>query len=566
MVWLDFQASLVGTVAGVIADMQALAEFEGELVVSQEGVENLMTALRDVASWILTAVGDVSSYFDEAGNYVDALKAKWLEIQAGLVGTVAGVVDGIKKIAEFEGVDEATFSGALTNLFTALDAFLSEFQARATAFAGRVDEEVAALAQTIGRVVSDLGSAVEPLINILEYAPEVTDVDSAIREFFEHLGRVLAIIEEEKEEWQVSDAARELLGAVEEATSQLGQVAASLSDIIGYSAESGNALDAFNKFKQDLIDIVATINEAREKVGTDALAAAQQFAEDCQTILSNIQAGMSHLNTLEGLGAEPENLIEAGTRLVTSLVDGFVEASEEQWERLQEAFWAFVDAIRAYVDEELVGIISTAGENLGAAFIQGWIDGLEQNASRLYQTIQSIVDQVVAVARSAQWVISTAGENLGAAFIQGWIDGLEQGAGWLYAVIQSIVQQAIAAARAAADVSSPSREMYRLGSEMVAGMAKGLQDGRAEVARIMDGLVAATMPEGLAVRVRPAPAAAYAMGGRPAPAALPAVERRTGWGPVEINVATQDPAPIAREVDLAMRRLLLQAELEAMRG
>ncbi len=90
------------------------------------------------------------------------------------------------------------------------------------------------------------------------------------------------------------------------------------------------------------------------------------------------------------------------------------------------------------------------------------------------------------------------------------------------------------------------------------GLALGLQAGGADLQRAMAGMMTTAM----------APAYAYAApgGGRGGTSAPSSVATRMGDTINNINIRTQEPAPIAREVERTMRRLSLEKEMSAYRG
>ncbi len=457
--WLGFSTGLISALAGVVEDLGIITRFKGGIVASQVQVESLINALVSVVGWILAAIGDVSNQFEEGEKYVDRLKIAWVEIQKKLITAIADITEGIEGIASFKAVDETKFKIALDATFDALywflyefnerseqfagvvsevgtdiaklmgdtvkslgdtldplldvasfsvspaeaktaiglffDAlklFLDEFESRAVDFAEQADTQTAALATAIGSTVSGIGNAVAPLLQILEYNPEVKDIEARFEEFFGHLGRVLWWIEFEKDNWEVSEAAQELADKVAEVMGHLETAVDFLDEMATYGEDTtAGALAGFLSFLIDLQQVIGAINDARDMIAEEALAAAEEFASGCATLLGHITDGINTLNSLPQL------------------------------------------AIDFYL----------TGEGLSVNFIQGMIDGLVDNASALYQTIASIV----------------AG--------------------------------AIAAAEAAAGVSSPSTMTWSLGENMVAGLVGALEAGQADVQRAMAGLVAA---------------------------------------------------------------------------
>jgi len=476
--WLEFQAGLVSTVAGVIEDMKTLVGYKGTLEISHTAIGDLVEQLGRVADAILEKL-DITGRFDEAGNFVDALKVKWAEISTGLVGMIAGAASDLASLADYapdqaklaagielffvnlgwflaefdrravqfaarvseQGAETAKLIGetvgslgqavkplldlaefaitpdqaavSATLFFGSLETFLIKFAEKAADFEGRVSEETAELARIIGDTVKGIGDAVDPLIKILEYKPEVKDIEKKFEEFFYHLERALYWIEWQKEKWVVSDAALELSKRVSQVIGYLKTAVDFLQSMANYAEKNVvSGLTGFLAFITDLERVVVILEKAREKITDEALAAAQEFASGCAKMLSHITDGIDTLNSLP-----------------TMELDFY-----------------------------------QGGYKVGVGFIQGMIDGLVNNASALYRTVMDIV------------------------------------------------AAAIAAAEAAAGAASPSREMWALGENMVAGLVGALQAGRSDVARVMAGLLAdvgamALPPAGAAyARAQAAPA------------------------------------------------------------
>ena len=469
--WLEFSAGLISTVAGVIEDLRAIAAYEGGIQINTAAVGKLMGALERAADTILLAIGDAGEEFTWVTREADELKADWLELNTSLVSTLAGIIGDIEDLAAFEGVNEAAFKIGLDNLFDALYWFLAEFNRRAGLFAGvvseegadiaelmgrtasalgdavqpvmdvaefaispaeaevaiglffealelflekfkekaadfdtKVDQDTADLATIIGDTVSGIGAAVEPLIKILEYNPEVVNIDTQFEEFFGHLARALWWIEFEKGNWEVSTAAQDLAAKVDEVMGHLETAVGFLDKMATYGeGTTAGVVAGFLSFLIDLQLIVGHINTGRDSIEIEALGAAEEFAGGCSTMLGHITNGVNTLNSLPQMDVD------------------------------------------------------------------------------FYDT----------------------GVGLGGSFIGGMIDGLESASSGLYSVIAGIVAVAIAEAEAAAGVASPSKPMIDLGSMMGEGLALGLGANRADLERAMSGMMADAM----------APAYAYAAPG-----------------------------------------------------
>jgi len=157
--------------------------------------------------------------------------------------------------------------------------------------------------------------------------------------------------------------------------------------------------------------------------------------------------------------------------------------------------------------------------------------------------------------------LGNAGRELGSHMIGGWIDGLNDRAGALYDTIARIVSDAIATANAEAGVASPSKPMIQLGNMMAEGLSLGLGASRADLERAMTGMMADTMAPAYAYTRQPT----YTDSAPPARTA-PQLPTGGGLGGVTVNVKTLEPSSVAHQVGLTMNRLRIQAELDAGRG
>lgn len=348
--------------------------------------------------------------------------AEVAELMERIVGALGSTIQPLLDLAEYS-VTPAEFARAADLFFDHLARFISIFAGRADEFSADVSEEVAKLAETIGETMRGIGSAVQPLIDIVTYAPEVEDVEAAMAHFFYHLGMVLHFLEQEARRWQVSDAAKTLAEAVAQVTRDLRTALGFLRDCAEYGTDhSAFALLGFIHFLDDLKAIILLIAQAGSEM-VDAIPLAEAWAAACCEVLSSLQRGIDKLNELTGLGAPPEDLVEAGKRLIQSLMDGMQEKEGE--------------AIAA-----LIGVLDNV-----VRIILSWAD-------------------IAGV--PAMYVV-------GQALINGIIAGLWSRASALYFAVWEIVQNAIAAAEGAAEAFSPSGRMWRLGSNMVRGLIGGIQ-------------------------------------------------------------------------------------------
>ncbi len=434
--WLEFNTKLVSTMASIVDDIEKLSAFES---VDEAEFKISLDSLFDALYWFLD---EFHRRVDLFAGVVSAEGAAIAEQMGKIVGSLGATVQSLLDVAEF-AVTPAEAETAIGLFFGALELFLTKFKEKAVDFQNKVDQDIADLATVIETTVSGIGGAVEPLINILEYNPEVRDIEAKIVEFFEHLQGVLTWIEYYKDYWVVSDAALKISERVDEMMGYLSTAVSTLSSFADYGEENIlNAITGFLVFWRDLGIIVQVINDS-ELITQDAIDAASAFMQNCIDVVDIVKAGMDKLNSLQYLPTDTSNLVEAGNNLVISLSDGFVQRASAEWARIEMAVSGGVGQIIDFIDLVLNPYVEDSGYGLGVAFIQGWIDGLANNV------------------------------------------------GALYAAIETIVQNAIAAAEAAAGIASRSQVMFDFGNQMTAGLIEGLQAQQSGVLNALTEMLAA---------------------------------------------------------------------------
>ena len=116
-----------------------------------------------------------------------------------------------------------------------------------------------------------------------------------------------------------------------------------------------------------------------------------------------------------------------------------------------------------------------AGANIGAAIIQGMINGLAQMAQKLYNKAMEIAGKVLDILK-APWKAfspSRVTHELGVNIIQGLINGLVATAPGAYKAASNMSLNIIKTVEDIFQISSPSEVMRKLGSYV----GKGFQDG-----------------------------------------------------------------------------------------
>lgn len=350
-----------------------------------------------------------------------------------IVGGLGAAIQPLLDLAEYT-VTPAEFQRAADLFFDHLLLFIEMFAARADEFDAHMTDEVAGLAEAIGRAVGGIGAAIQSLINLAEYGYATDEKGNKVwwdpeelvqsyEHFFYHLGMILFLLEQEAARWEVSGAAKKLAAAVAQVTSDLGTAVGFLADVADYGVDkSAFALLGFQHFLNDLKAIIFMIEEASVEM-SGAVEAARAFADVCVEVLSNLQRGIDKLNELTGLGTPPEDLVEAGKKLIQSLMDGMEEKGQEAIAALIGILDNTVDVIISWANIAGVPTMYYVGQSL----IQGIINGLWSQASTLYNTIWQIMQNAIAAAEMAAGVASFSKLtfNLGAELTEGFIRGMQ---------------------------------------------------------------------------------------------------------------------------------------------
>ena len=527
--WLNFSAGLISTVSGIITDMQALADFEGELVVAQGTVENLVQQLNTVASTILAALGEAAPP-DIAEDSLNALKARWLDFASSIVGTVTDAISSLVILTKLEA-DWTVPLDAVDNLVQQLDTVARQILAALgeavpdVAAEGALELIQAAWAEFASGLVGAIAGAIDSLAAIGDYV-SVSNITAAVERLVADLQSAVDTITTELAGVSWTEANVVAATWVENAAvllGHIGDVVSSMESIGDYEAES--LVDELRLLIRNLTQAVTHITENFPTVTIpEGLLASTQNAN---TILGHIQTiaeAIAHIGELEMPSTAFRNRLFAISNAMQRIAD--LDMSPFQL-AVDNAGQLLVD-VQAVVQsiKDIISTLSNLGElsfelpnlqevgtQLVGAFAGGFVQATSTVADGMFSAVAALIQAVQGYAQSFSELFTGTGWNLGSSLIQGMIDGLLGNTSALYQTIADIVANAIAVARAAAGVASPSKRMAELGGMMRMGLMQGLQAGQAELAGAMAGMMSNTMAPAMAYAAPAGPGAAGGPGG-----------------------------------------------------
>ena len=268
------------------------------------------------------------------------------------------------------------------------------------------------------------------------------------------------------------------------------------------------------------------------------------------------------------------NVILGIIRTVMLLIQGDWEGAWNEIKAIGEVIW---EGIKSVV-ESAINIVKNTVEivltTLQATWNTLWTD-IKNKVSGIWDEIVSVVTSKVTDIKTnivdglndaIAAITGMVGRfvDAGRAIISGMISGVIAKAGDLVNAAVQAATDALNAVKGWLGISCP--DPSPVWAELGTGMAEGVRVGWE---RAFGGLQRAITADigslnGLSPR-GPVLAPTYAAATSPITVG-PEPLRGGGWGNVTVNVQTMEPAPIARQVELAMRRLSIQAQLEAVRG
>lgn len=502
--------AMSGALAGAAAMLvvsAALAVLAGVLIaLSQVEFGDLLTAIGAIAL-ALTVFGVAATLLTPVVPVLIGLGVAMLALGAAFalfgVGALA-VAKAFALLGEAGPEAAKAFSKALEAIGKALPSILKGF-----------GEGLVEIIEVIGRaapvIAKALGVLLEHIIDtLIDLLPKVGELILTLVE------TILDVLEEAIPD--IIDAGINLIIAlltgirdniyqiVELATEVIDNFLTALADNVGDVIDAGvELIVAFLSGITDSVDEVASA--ASELITTFIFAIAGFHMSIIQAgveILLGFLAGMTDntarvieavgvliitfINQVTAMGTDVAN---AGTQALVTFLGGMTNNSAKVVTAVTSLITTMITTI-----SNAGGKIATAGGNAIIKFVEGigrqagrvvtagvttvikFIEGVGRNAIRLANAAADVIidflNGLAEVIREKAPEFREAGKNIAVAIIDGITGGLASGAGDVISGITNIATGGLSAAANILGISSPSKEFYKIGQYMAAGMALAL--------------------------------------------------------------------------------------------
>ncbi|MEG0911661.1 MAG: hypothetical protein RSF70_08785, partial [Ruthenibacterium sp.] len=269
-----------------------------------------------------------------------------------------------------------------------------------------------------------------------------------------HLGEIQVCAALKRESWY-----QELEALKVNIAGQEAEYAKSQSDVAGYYSTIANFENAAASLQAGNVEqCIAMLNQQNNGYRTAKDVVALTAAEQQQVL------GQQYANQLVQLASymKAYNQGQAGFNL-------------EELSRLQE-------------QAKSCGLES---EKVGVAIVDGQIIGLNGKKIPLNDTIQTLADGAISIAKNAAPDFVPTGANMAA----GVATGIRSGTSGAVQAAISLVEQAIAAANKKAQIKSPSRVTMKSGEYLAEGYEVGMENRKADVEKSGAALMQSALPE-----------------------------------------------------------------------
>lgn len=456
MVGLDVANFLILIVQGAQALASAIQSLVPEPV--QTFVANLMAAAQegDLLGKVLSIVSGVISAMArgivELTSFIEGNKAA----QAALVGilTSAATAWTVLKAVSLGHVAVMGIQAAATGVLTAAQTALN----------------IALTANPIGLIVVALAGLVAGLIyayntsedfrNVVDGAfKAVTDAFNAFRNAAESVWSWLERNIPKAGEW-ISETWNSAQSAVQNA----------VSGIFNWIQEKFN--DALNLVKSVQDGIRDKVNEVWNAIPADIRADLDLIAGHLKT---KFEAFIADIGTW--LGTISTTISTAWTNIST--------AAGTAWEGIKGVISGWLTDIRDNVVTPIVdgirSVLDTAWTAISGAVETAWeavkttISGKLDDATGALSVVSKFVGDLLAkLGQLATDALKLAGD-IGNAIIEGIKTGINNQWQFLMNLVGDLARAALNAAKAALGISSPSKEFFRIGEQMMQGLINGLK-------------------------------------------------------------------------------------------
>ena len=539
--WAEFAGSLISALAGMIEDMEKIAAFEDILTINGYALSTLIDLIQRVTRGILTKIGEVTSDF-QADDSVDQLKAAWLGFSAGLISTLAGVIDDMQKIAAFE--DILTINGyALSTLIdlvqtvargilSKIGEVTSDFQADdsvdrlkvawldfSTGLISTVSgaiEDMATLAQlegdfgynaiavenlvrAIDYVASDILTAVGTVISDFQVAEDSVDqLKAAWLDFSAGLISTVASVISDLETLAAFEGGLEISTAnIENLVSQLEATATEIIRVLNEAAvpdvTAEGALEpiraAWAEFASGLVGAIAGAIDSLVAIGdyvsvANITVAVEKLVADLQGAITAITTELLGVSWTEANAAAAAWAEEADTLLghIASVVSSMERIGDYESETL-------LDELRALVHHLTTGITYLT-ENLPTVSAGGELTQLIEDIRGVVQGVADVIGILSSVSELSAEIpnVREVGSQIIGAFAAGFISGTNTVGASMNQAVQTLMQTV---GRYLQGLTNSFNVMgWNIGTALIQGMIDGLAAGTSALYQTIAQIVA----------------------------------------------------------------------------
>ena len=427
-------------------------------------------AFRDVLTNVGTAVKNVATWMTQHTGTVKALVAAYVGLKAGMA--IASGVQSAK--AAFEAL-----SGALTKvkalaIGTRIQLALLKVQTIAQAVASKVVS-----------AATKVWTAVQWLFNAAMTANPIGIVIAAI------VALVAAIVIA----WKKSETFRKIV------TGAWNGIKAAAKAVFGWIRNFIPA--AWNKIKS----VTSTVwNFIKKHIKTVVLALIAIVGGPIGALAvliyknwDKIKAGTAKAwGAIKGALSKAWSAIKGAARAAFNAVKGVIQSvwnavkgvTSNAWSAIRGAVSAALGRVRGAISSGMSaarGVISGAWSAVRSATSAAW--GAIKSA--VSNAIGGVVSVVSGLKGRVLGAVSGAGSwlyGIGKNIVQGLLNGMESIRGWIVGKVQSLVNLIPAWIRKRMGIASPSRVTKRLGKYIMQGLARGMEDGRAGVNKVVENV------------------------------------------------------------------------------
>ncbi|MBC8274028.1 MAG: hypothetical protein H8E40_03540 [Chloroflexi bacterium] len=394
--WTEFAAELLSIFRGIVEDLTALSATKTYRGITPEAVSTFFNVLRIFLVALKTEMG---KFEDDVDETTLILAQRIGSIMTALGDSVVPLLHLVSIIWTPDKVRKAVES-----FFDVLGIFVDVLETEIGKFEDKVDEGNRDLTKVIGETIQNIASAVEPLLWILSYRPEIVNIPTQFQVFFNHLNLVLEHIDNAAEKW-------------------LSQPAEAFA--ITVSTTIGNLALA--------LDLLIAFAEYGVGKATSVRKGFERFWDDIEIVLGKLTGEqMSFTGFLAWLEdiVLPE-LAWGGETLGEAFISGMIRGLNNKAGALYNRVIAIVEAMIAAA-ESAAGVASpssfttSVGEDMALGLAQGF--ATIKVPGSITQTIKDIITKISSVAT----------DELPSLEITGWSDN------WIKTidVIVGMVEQA----------------------------------------------------------------------------------------------------------------------------